>query len=136
MGFLLELTSKLERSLLSVILHDSLVRPLYGVGESRVLRHVVLLEDERIRQVQRRELRGLHHDTRLPQRQTIHEQGVRWVCQRRQGDYGLVPRIQTALRLQRPGGNHHLLPHYGQHRRPRPQGMEGAGEGSVRQVVR
>lgn len=80
MGFLLELTSKLERSLLSVILHDSLVRPLYGVGESRVLRHVVLLEDERIRQVQRRELRGLHHDTRLPQRQTIHEQGVRWVC--------------------------------------------------------
>ena len=93
--------------------HGSVVQPVRGVGEPRVLRHDVLLENERVRQMQRRELRGLHHDTRLPQRQAIHEQGVQWVCQRRKGDDGLVPWVQAALRLQRPGGNHHLLPHHG-----------------------
>ena len=56
--------------------HGSVVQPFRGAGEPRVLCHDVLPEDECVRQVQRSKLRGLHHDTRLPQRQAIHEQGV------------------------------------------------------------
>ena len=91
------------------------VQPFRGVGKPRVFRHDVLPENECLRQVQRRELCGFHYDTRLSQRQAIHEQGLQRFCHRRQGDDVMVPRVQAALRMQRPGRNHHFLPHPGQY---------------------
>ena len=57
-------------------------------------------------------------------------------CRRWKGDDGLVPRLLAVLRLQRPGGDHHLLPHHLKHRRPRSQGVEGVGQGPIWQAVR
>lgn len=75
------------------LLHGSVVQSFRGFGEPLVLRHDVLPEDGRVRQVQLCELYELHYVTCLPQRQAIHEQGDKRGGRRRKGDDGMVLRV-------------------------------------------
>ena len=84
----------------------------------------------------RHHVRGQHNDTRVPQRPQVHEQGVRGAGKGREGDDGLVSRLQAAPYVQRPRRHHNVLSHRSERGRQGREGVERPHPPPLREGVR
>ena len=112
-----------------------LIQPLRGAGTEGVPFDDAVHEAARLREMHRHHVRGQHHDTRVPQRQEVYEQGVRGAGQRRERHDGMVPRFQATPAVQRLRGGHNILPYRSKRGRQGRKGVERLHQASLREGV-